>query len=997
MELKNQKQKAKTFVETWTKKIAETETNKSNERQFCQLFWTTLLTEVFGIENVAEFIDFERPVPKEFSSGKNFIDGYIASTKVLIEQKASKIDLSKGEKQSDGQFLTPYQQAKRYGSNQNYSERPRWIIVSNFVSFEIHDMDRMDSESYTIRLEDLPNELHNLSMIYDTGKKEIKEEMALSVEAGKIVDELYEILSKKYNDSPAHQRSLNMLCVRLIFLLYADDSELFGRKGMFHSFVESYSAENLGEGIKQLFAVLNVKEKERPDKFFDLNEKFSQFPYVNGNLFSEEDNLIPRFNEEIRNLLLEKGNFNWKDISPTIFGAVFESTLNPETRHDGGMHYTSIENIHKVIDPLFLDNLKEEFVNIKSSSKSSNQKKAEYETLQNKLASIKIFDPACGSGNFLTESYLSLRRLENKILEELGNSGLFVDEYIKVSIQQFYGIEINDFAVSVAKTALWIAEAQTFLESPSSVNSKSQFFPLETYNNIVEGNALRLDWEEVFPVKMLKQVQHDSHSELDSESLYIIGNPPFLGARVMNEEQKKDVLSVFGEKLKGVGNLDYVSCWYKKCADLMKGTQIHAALVSTNSITQGEQPAILFKPLFEDGIKFDFAYRTFRWDSESTEKAHVHCVIIGFSCNCHRSSILLTQNQDKEMGKSLDFPNPCDTLKRIYTSDKVFVEAKNINAYLLDAPNIFIESRNKPLCDVPEIGIGNKPIDGGNYLFTEDEMKEFIKKEPKSEKLFRKWVGSDEFINRYFRYCLFVGKVNPSELVKMPEVMKRIKAVEEFRLSSSSKPTQKLAETPTRFHVENFPESTYIIIPEVSSEKRKYIPMGFMTPDVIASNLVKILPDATLYDFGILTSNVHNAWMRAVCGRLKSDYRYSKDIVYNNFPFPQQLKIDNAKLKMQNGKWTLNSEDLPTDKTELSIINSQLKIINTAQSILDARAKYPDSSLGEMYSNILLYPELNKAHKENDKAVMEAYGFKVGISESECVGKLFGLYEGLVK
>lgn len=953
---KEQKQKAKQFVETWIKKIEETEDGKSNERQFCQLFWTTLLSEVFEIENIAQFINFEKPVPKEFSSGKNFIDGYIESTKVLIEQKASKVDLSKGELQSDGQYLTPFQQANRYGYNQSYSERPRWIVVSNFVSFEIHDMENQNSQPYVIQLKDLPDELHNLSMLYDTGKKEIKEEMALSVEAGKIVDELYEILAVKYNDSPAHQRSLNMLCVRLIFMLYADDAELFGKKGMFHKFVESYSAENLSEGIKQLFAVLNVKEKERAEKFFDLDEKFSQFPYVNGNLFSETDNLIPRFNEEIKNLLLEKGNFNWKNISPTIFGAVFESTLNPETRHDGGMHYTSIENIHKVIDPLFLNDLNEEFENIKSSSKSANQKKKEFEELQNKIANIKIFDPACGSGNFLTESFLSLRRLENKILKELENDGLFIDDYIKVSIQQFYGIEINDFAVSVAKTALWIAEAQMYLDAPSSVNSKADFFPLETYTNIVEGNALRLDWKEVFTPAC--------HSELDSESLYIIGNPPFLGGMVMTENQKQDLKNVVGD-VKGVGEIDYVSGWYWKASDFIKNTNIKCAFVSTNSITQGEQPAIIFKKLFETGIKFDFAYRSFIWDSESTEKAHVHCVIIGFSC--------VTLNQVQ--GDSHSEQQNCHAelvsashKKRIYTSDNTFVEAKNINAYLLDAPNIFIENRKQQICDFPEMNIGNMPRDGGGFILSEEEKKELIKKEPLSEKWIHPFLGAEEFLKNKKRYCLWLQNANPSEIIKCPTVLKRIESVKQIREASKAASTRKFAETPTLFaQITQKIGRPFIVVPEVSSEKRKYIPIGFMTPNVIASNLVKIIPDANLYEFGILTSNVHNAWMRAVCGRLETRYRYSKEIVYNNFPWCN-----------------------PTDE-------QKSKIEKTAQAILDARAKYPDSSLGEMYSNILLYPELNKAHKENDKAVMEAYGFDIKMTESECVAKLFEMYKELVE
>ena len=952
---KEQKQKAKQFVETWTKKIEETEQGKSNERQFCQLFWTTLLSEVFEIENIAQFINFEKPVPKEFSSGKNFIDGYIESTKVLIEQKASKVDLSKGELQSDGQYLTPFQQANRYGYNQSYSERPRWIVVSNFVSFEIHDMENQNSQPYVIQLKDLPDELHNLSMLYDTGKKEIKEEMALSVEAGKIVDELYEILAVKYNDSPAHQRSLNMLCVRLIFMLYADDAELFGKKGMFHSFVESYSAENLGEGIKQLFAVLNVKDKERNEKFFDLDEKFSQFPYVNGNLFSETDNLIPRFNEELKSLLLEKGNFNWKDISPTIFGAVFESTLNPETRHDGGMHYTSIENIHKVIDPLFLDDLKAEFESIKNSSKSRNQKKKEFEELQNKISKIKIFDPACGSGNFLTESFLSLRRLENEILKELEHDGLFVDDYIKVSIQQFYGIEINDFAVSVAKTALWIAEAQMYLDAPSSVNSKGDFFPLETYTNIVEGNALRLDWKTVFTPAC--------HSELDSESLYIIGNPPFLGKKEQKKEQKDELTSLFPKTVKGVGNLDYVSGWYVKALDLIKNTNAKCCFVSTNSITQGEQVPILWKYLVENGLSIDFAYRTFRWDSESTEKAHVHCVIIGFSCetlNQVQGDSHAEQNCHAELVSA-------SHKKRIYTSDKLFVEAKNINAYLIDAPNVFIENRSKSICNVPEISYGSMPIDDGHLILSKEDVEELLKENTENTKFFKKYAGGDEILKNKDRWCLWLKDISPKEISKSKFVMKRINETYEFRKSSNRPQTLALAETPSLFGEIRQPVTPMLVIPKVSSEKRRYIPIAFVYPETIINGSALIVPNADLYSFGILMSNVHNAWMRVVAGRLETRYQYSGSIVYNNFP------------------WCSPTEE------------QKAKIEKAAQSILDARAKYPDSSLGEMYSNILLYPELNKAHKENDKAVMEAYGFSLKMTESDCVTELFKLYESFSK
>ncbi len=475
-----------------------------------------------------------------------------------------------------------------------------------------------------------------------------------------------------------------------------------------------------------------------------------------------------------------------------------------------------------------------------------------------------FIDPACGSGNFLTETYLSLRKMENEVIRLLLDSrtantkteqakitagqivmGIGIANPIRVSIRQFYGIEINDFAATVAKTALWIAESQMMKQTEDIVHMNLDFLPLKSYVNIIEGNALRIDWETVVPKRELN---------------YIMGNPPFVGARLMSEAQKSDLNSVF-PGWKNAGNLDYVCCWYKKAADLMKDTTARAALVSTNSVTQGESVSLLWKPLFELGVHIDFAHRTFRWDSEAAIKAHVHCVIVGFSVA------------------------PSDKQRIIYAEGRLQV-ANNINAYLIDADNVFVDSRSKPLCAVPEIGIGNKPIDGGNYLFTEEEMQLFIAKEPASAEWFKPWYGSHEFINRKPRYCLWLGKCPPNILRRMPECMKRVEAVRSFRLASNSAGTVKLADKPTRFHVENMPEGNYILIPEVSSERRRYVPMGFMTPDVLCSNLVKIIPDASLYHFGILTSNVHMAWMRTVCGRLKSDYRYSKDIVYNNFPWP---------------------------------------------------------------------------------------------------------------
>ena len=546
-----------------------------------------------------------------------------------------------------------------------------------------------------------------------------------------------------------------------------------------------------------------------------------------------------------------------------------------------------------------------------------------------------FIDPACGSGNFLTETYLSLRRIENEVLQLIVAAdsktmtgqitfGFEEDSPIQVSIHQFYGIEINDFAVSVAQTALWIAESQTMKETEDIVHQSLDFFPLKTYKGITEGNALRIDWTKVVPVDKLS---------------YIMGNPPFVGARIMNAEQKADVVNTFGEGWKNVGNLDYVCCWYKKAADLMTGKSVRTALVSTNSVCQGESVAVLWGPLFAEGVHIDFGYRTFIWDSEATDKAHVHCVIVGFSKAVNIKPRIIYDGPERAV-------------------------AENINAYLVDAVSVFIIGRNKSLSKVPAIGIGNMPVDNNQYLFDEREKEEFVKKEPAAEKYFHLWYGSREFINRSPRYCLWLGECTPAELKKMPECMKRIQAVHDFRASSKRAATAKAADKPTRFMTENMPKSNYIVVPKVSSERRRYIPMGFFTPDIMCSDLVFLMPEATLYHFGILESNVHMSWMRAVCGRLKSDYRYSKDIVYNNFPWPSST---------------------PEQKE---------KIEKTAQGILDARDLYPDSSLADLYDPLTMPSELRKAHQLNDKAVMQAYGMPIKeTDEAACVAWLMRLYQ----
>lgn len=841
-----QQQAAKKFAAYWK--------DKGYEKGESQSFWLSLLRNVYGVQQPEQFITFEEQVHLDHTS---FIDGAIPSTKVLIEQKGLGKDLNKPIKQSDGTMLTPFQQAKRYITELPLSQHPRWVVTCNFAQFYVYDMERPGGEPEIIALANLEKEYYRLQFLVDTGSEHLKREMEVSIAAGEIVGLLYDALYKQYANPQAEQslKSLNKLCVRLVFCLYAEDAGIFGRHGMFHDYLAAFDTRGMRKALVELFRVLDTKLQDRDPYLQDDNPELAAFPYVNGGLFSDENIEIPPFTDEIRNLLLNKASedFNWAEISPTIFGAVFESTLNPETRRSGGMHYTSIENIHKVIDPLFLDALKAELNEI-CETPIERTKNAKLRAFQRKLAGLKFLDPACGSGNFLTETYLSLRRLENKILLELSHGQVTMytasESPIQVSISQFYGIEINDFAVTVAKTALWIAESQMMKETEKILLVPLDFLPLKTNAYIVEGNALRTDWESVVP---------------KSELNYIMGNPPFVGARLMDKAQKDDINHIFAG-WKNAGNLDYVCCWYKKAADIMQSTATRTALVSTNSVSQGESVANLWKPLFADGVHIDFAYRTFRWDSEAKSKAHVHCVIIGFSTAV----------------------NPAE--RRIYSSERYQV-AKNINGYLLDGDNVFIESRNKPICNVPEIGMGNQPIDNGQYLFEKDEMDAFIKTEPLSADFFHPWYGAKEFISRNPRYCLWLGECSPVQLKQMPQCLARVRAVKEYRESSSRASTVKLSLKPTRFQTENMPKGHYIVIPEVSSEKRRYIPMGYLDDSKLCSNKLRLMPDANLFEFGVLESNVHMAWMRCVCGRLKSDYDYSIKIVYNNFPWPTPPEI----------------------------------------------------------------------------------------------------------
>ena len=903
---------AKQFAADWQ--------GKGYEKGHSQTFWLSLLQKVYGVEEPDKFITFEDQIMLDHTS---FIDGFIPSTHVLIEQKSLGKELNKPIKQSDGSLLSPFQQAKRYAAELPYSQRPRWIVTCNFAEFYVYDMERPTGDPEIIKLCDLEKEYYRLQFLVDTGDTNIKKEMEVSLQAGEIVGVLYDALLKQYKDPEAEDtlKSLNALCVRLVFCLYAEDAGIFGSKSMFHDYLRDIPASGIRKALVELFRILDQKPEQRDKYLADDNPALAAFPYVNGGLFSDENIEIPPFTEELKNLLLEKasGDFDWSVISPTIFGAVFESTLNPETRRSGGMHYTSIENIHKVIDPLFLDGLRSELEEIKEIAVDKTRK-ARLDTFQSKLAGLTFLDPACGSGNFLTETYLSLRKLENEVLRcATDQISMDLDGIIQVSIGQFYGIEINDFAVTVAKTALWIAESQMMKETEDVVHMSLDFLPLKSYANITEGNALRLDWP---------------------KTNYIMGNPPFVGAQYMNKTQKADLMNTFCENKKA-GVLDFVAGWYYRASELMVNSSIRTAFVSTNSITQGEQVSALWKQLYERfNIHIDFAHRTFRWDSEASIKAHVHCVIIGFS---------VAENRET---------------KRIFTAER-YQEAQNINPYLMDAPTIFIESRKKPLCDVPAITKGCQPTDGGNLIIEASEIKEFLEKEPNAKQYIKKLVGAREFINNQERWCLWLVGISPAELRKMPLVMQRVEKVREMRLNSSDAGTRKLAETPTLFR-ETYNPKSFIIVPSASSERRKYIPLGFLGEDTISTNLNLIIPDATIYHFGILTSNVHMAWMRAVCGRLKSDYRYSKDVVYNNFPWPTLTDAQKAKIEQ------------------------------TAQAILDARALYPDCSLADLYDEIAMPPELRKAHQQNDRAVMQAYGFDVATTtETSCVAELMRMYQKL--
>ena len=912
-----QQKAAKEFAAKWK--------GKGFEKGESQPFWMELLQKVLLVEDPYSIISFENRVKL---SNTSFIDAYIKPTHVLIEQKSIEKDLHTPISQSDGITLTPFRQAKRYADELPYSDRPRWIVICNFREFNIYDMENPQGKPAVLYLADLEKEFHRLSFLVDDTNVHLKKELEVSIQAGEIVGVLYEKFLAQYlhPENPDSQKSLNKLCVRLVFCLYAEDAGIFGKKNMFHDYMAQFPASEFRKALIELFQVLDTSPEDR-DPYMD--EKLAAFPFVSGGMFAG-DIEIPRITDEIRTLILQRASddFNWSLISPTIFGAVFESTLNPDTRRAGGMHYTSLENIHKVIDPLFLDDLKAELADIKAE-RVLRTKKERAIAYQDKLASLKFLDPACGSGNFLTESYTCLRRLENEAIRILYEDRVIggLADPIKVSIYQFYGIEINDFACSVSQAALWIAETQMLKETDTIVGYDLEPLPLKDYHNIHEGNALRMDWNDVVPA---------------TEVNFIMGNPPFIGTKMMSSENKEDTKIVLGG-WKNYGTLDYVANWYKKALDYMLGSDIKCAFVSTNSLCQGEQVPSLWNPMFEAGVHIDFAYRTFQWDSEAAVKAHVHCIIIGFS---------LTSSREK----------------LIFDGDKV-IRATNINGYLIDGSNTCVESRREPIMDVPAMYLGCDFKDDGNLVMTEDEKNELLEKEPRAERFIRPYMMGKDFIQRKPRYCIWLKDISPIEYASIPAVYERVKKVREFRLACPSPDTQRYADTPSLpvrlcFYSEGI-HTECIGVPRISSQSRSYIPIELFSPDVIAGDSIQLIPYASLYHFGVIASSSHMAWMRTLCGRMKSDYRYSAQIVYNNLPWPSPSEAQKE------------------------------RIAETAQAIIDARSLYPECTLALLYDEVTMPIELRRAHRANDAAVFEAYGFPKDASESEIVARLFKMYQEL--
>ena len=887
------KNRALAFSRDWAEESSEDAEAKS--------FWDGFFN-IFGISR-KRVAAFEEPV-KKLGDKQGFIDLFWKGV-LLVEHKSRGKNLDRA-----------YTQALDYFPGIVERDLPKYVLVSDFARFRLYDLE--ENEQREFALADLHKNVRLFGFIAGYQIHTIQEQNPVNIKAAERMGRLHDQMKAVgYDGHP-----LELYLVRILFCLFAEDTGIFERQ-QFQDYIEERTGEDgadLAHHLGTLFHVLNTPDDKRLN---NLDEQLAAFPFVNGKLFAE---LLPPagFDRTMRQALLDCCALDWSRISPAIFGSLFQSIMDKKARRNLGAHYTSETNILKLIKPLFLDALWEEFERIKTNRNRLFE-------FHKKLRQLTFLDPASGCGNFLVIAYRELRLLELEVLRasrDPRQQYFAVHSLIQLDVDQFFGIEIEEFPAQIAQVALWLMDHQMNQLVSSEFGFYFARIPLRSSANIVCANALRLDWNEVVPAERLS---------------YMLGNPPFVGAKFMDDDQRADVALVF-DGIKNGGLLDFVTAWYVKAARMMRDTSIRCAFVSTNSICQGEQAGALWSWMLAQGMHIFFAHRTFQWNNEARGKAAVHCVIVGFAAEDIQPKWLFEYEQIK--------------------GEPQRIQARNINPYLVDATDMVLQNRNTPICPVPMIGIGNKPIDGGHYLFTEEEKVDFLAKEPKAAAYFRRWLGADEFLNGYHRYCLWLGDCPPSELRAMPEALKRVEAVKNTRLASKSAPTRKLAATPARFHVENMPDSQYLVIPEVSSERRHYLPIGYLPPEILSSNKLRILRNASLFDFGVLQSLMHMAWMRTVTGRLKSDYQYSVSIVYNNFPWPEN----------------------PTDKHKQAIEAA-------AQSVLDARSQFPESSLADLYDPLTMPPVLLKAHQALDRAVDTAYGRRDFKSEAERVAFLFELYQ----
>lgn len=914
---------AEAFAKRWAGRGDETQEGRS--------YWIDLFQNVLGVEDAIERLKFEVPVHTDSgSSHAGYIDVLIPSASALVEMKGRDIDLDKKEARQ-GREVTPAEQGRGYAVGLPLNQQPRYVIACNFREIRVYDRNVnplcTGDEYLRLELEELPKNLPALKFLNGGGSAPRSVQRAVSIEAGRIMGQIHNEIAGLYHDPDSEEshHALSVLCTRLMFLMFCEDAGLI-EPGLFRDYVASVDGGHLRGALIELFGWLDTDDEARKQEY--PSELLSRFPYMNGGLFRERIQ-IPQLNEQVHYEILVSGcqEFDWSGVDPTVFGSIFEGALSHDTRRSGGMHYTSPENIHKVIDPLFLDGLKEELDDILAKQNPSARTRA-LRAYHDKLGSLTFLDPACGSGNFLTETYVCLRRLENTVLMELqrgGQSEISFEEaeeesLVKVTLANFHGIEVNDFACCVARTALWIAEKQADINTAKVVKRVYDELPLKEYGTIIHGNSLRVDWAEAVPA-----------ADLD----YIVGNPPFIGYSNLNDAQKRDRADIFG---KSGGVLDYVACWYRKAADFTRGSHTRCAFVSTNSICQGQQVEPLWKPLFDDGVEIDFAHKTFVWNSEAADEAHVHVVIVGFS----REKI---------------------AKKTIFDGDGAR-KADNISGYLSATPSLFIARRSSPICDAPKMIRGCQPTDNGQLILDQAERDELVSREPSAEKWIRPFSMGADFINGKPRYCLWLKDAAPKDLSSMPRVMERVRAVADYRAQSTKAATRKKAETPWLFDEIRETGPSYIGVPAVSSGRRRYVPMGFVDNGMVPGNKLYFVPNASVYDFGILMSQFHNAWMRMVAGRLKSDYSYANTIVYNNFVWPD-----------------------PSDA-------ARAEVERCASAVLDARATYEGSTLADMYDpdNDFLYPALIKAHKALDAAVEAAYGVDFNGDEEKIVAHLFKLY-----